>query len=84
MRAPCSAFRWIGQTWASCDRCGEPAWEHDFIEKSDTNSPPFDDPGVPKPWDAKLIGEWLMVEYISAFRARWLLKILIKAEKDKR
>jgi hypothetical protein len=25
---PCQGFRWIGQPFTSCDRCGMPAWEH--------------------------------------------------------
>lgn len=25
----CRGFRWIGQSFASCDGCGKPAWEHD-------------------------------------------------------
>jgi hypothetical protein len=25
---PCRGFRWIGQSFASCDRCGHPAWDH--------------------------------------------------------
>lgn len=24
----CPAFQWIGQSWASCDNCGKPFWEH--------------------------------------------------------
>lgn len=25
---PCEGFRWIGQPFSSCDRCGLPFWEH--------------------------------------------------------
>jgi hypothetical protein len=25
----CRGFRWIGQSFASCDGCGRPAWEHE-------------------------------------------------------
>jgi hypothetical protein len=25
----CRGFRWIGQSFATCDGCGKPAWEHD-------------------------------------------------------
>lgn len=28
----CGAFRWIGQAFTSCDRCGRPAWKHPGIE----------------------------------------------------
>jgi hypothetical protein len=24
----CPAFRWIGQSFATCDGCGEPYWDH--------------------------------------------------------
>jgi len=26
--ATCLAFHWIGQSFAHCDRCGQPYWEH--------------------------------------------------------
>jgi TIR domain len=26
---PCPGFQWIGQSFATCDRCGKPAWEHE-------------------------------------------------------
>jgi hypothetical protein len=25
----CESFRWVGQTFASCDNCGKPYWEPD-------------------------------------------------------
>jgi hypothetical protein len=25
----CPGFQWIGQSFATCDRCGKPAWEHE-------------------------------------------------------
>jgi hypothetical protein len=25
----CRGFHWIGQSFATCDKCGEPAWDHD-------------------------------------------------------
>jgi len=28
----CEGFQWIGQTLASCDRCGQPYWEHTHEE----------------------------------------------------
>lgn len=30
-REPCRGFRWIGQSFASCDGCGKPAWEHEGL-----------------------------------------------------
>jgi hypothetical protein len=27
-RAACPAFAWIGQSFAHCDDCGEPYWDH--------------------------------------------------------
>jgi hypothetical protein len=30
---PNHGFQWIGQTIASCDGCGRPAWEHEGIER---------------------------------------------------
>lgn len=29
----CRGFRWIGQSFATCDGCGRPAWEHDGIRR---------------------------------------------------
>jgi hypothetical protein len=26
----CGGFVWIGQSFAHCDECGDPFWEHDF------------------------------------------------------
>jgi hypothetical protein len=30
---PCPGFRWIGQPYTSCDRCGLPYWEHSHEER---------------------------------------------------
>jgi hypothetical protein len=30
---PCAGFQWIGQSFASCDRCGKPYWEHTHEER---------------------------------------------------
>lgn len=29
----CRGFRWIGQSFATCDGCGKPAWEHDGMSR---------------------------------------------------
>jgi hypothetical protein len=26
----CDGFKWIGQSFASCDDCGQPYWDHEF------------------------------------------------------
>ena len=30
----CLAFHWIGQTFASCNECGKPFWEHSHDARS--------------------------------------------------
>jgi len=35
----CRGFRWIGQSFASCDGCGKPAWEHDGILQHRAGTP---------------------------------------------
>ena len=30
-KSPCEAFSWIGQSFAHCDKCGLPYWEHTHI-----------------------------------------------------
>lgn len=38
---PCKGFRWIGQSWATCDGCGRPAWEHDGMSVLAEGFSPF-------------------------------------------
>jgi len=26
----CAGFEWLGQSFATCDGCGRPYWEHEF------------------------------------------------------
>jgi hypothetical protein len=41
-RTPCSnGFHWIGQSFAWCDRCGLPAWEHAGMAKLPDGASPF-------------------------------------------
>lgn len=48
---PCRAFRWIGQPFSSCDRCGKPAWEHDGEERLHDGASPFDPDELEfRPW----------------------------------
>lgn len=35
----CRGFHWIGQSWASCDNCGRPVWEHEGMWKLRTGMP---------------------------------------------
>lgn len=32
-RPVCEGFAWIGQSFAHCDRCGHPYWEHTHDEQ---------------------------------------------------
>lgn len=50
---PCRGFRWIGQSFATCDGCGKPAWEHDGMLMLRPGSSPFGDSDMDwevKPW----------------------------------
>lgn len=38
---PCRGFRWIGQSFKSCDGCGRPAWEHEGELRLRDGSSPF-------------------------------------------
>ena len=38
---PCAGFQWIGQSFASCDRCGLPYWEHGYEERLPEGAGPF-------------------------------------------
>ncbi len=54
-------FVWLGQPFTSCDRCGQPAWEHTGIDVPDPDL--FSDaPGGVRPW---LPGE------ADAIRRKW-------------
>lgn len=37
----CRGFRWIGQSFASCDGCGKPAWEHEGEMRLRDGAVPF-------------------------------------------
>lgn len=61
-RPACEWFRWIGQPFSSCDRCGRPAWEHRG-EETYAGSGPFD--------TAEPVGrEWEPGE-VKAIREKW-------------
>lgn len=40
----CRGFKWIGQSFASCDGCGKPAWEHEGIARIKQGGGPFGGP----------------------------------------
>lgn len=51
-RTPCAeGFHWIGQSFAYCDRCGLPAWEHEGYAELPEGTGPFGtDEWVLRPW----------------------------------
>lgn len=59
----CKGFQWVGQTFASCDGCGKPFWEHEFDTRAKPGSGPFDD----EPFDYVPISD----EQKAATRAKW-------------
>ncbi|MFJ2004786.1 hypothetical protein [Streptomyces chartreusis] len=58
----CEGFVWIGQPFTSCDRCGQPAWEHDGADVAVEGAGPFDTRRTVRPWGP---GE------ADAIRAKW-------------
>lgn len=58
----CEGFQWIGQPFTSCDRCGQPAWEHAGEEVPVEGAGPFDNRRTVRPWKP---GE------ADAIRAKW-------------
>lgn len=64
-RSPvCEGFRWIGQSFATCDRCGQPAWDHDGeeVRVPVEGAGPFDGEWTVRPWKP---GQ------ADAIRAKW-------------
>lgn len=49
----CRGFKWIGQSFASCDGCGRPAWEHEGMERHREGAPLTGEPGDYEvvPWE---------------------------------
>jgi hypothetical protein len=58
----CQGFVWIGQSFTTCDRCAQPAWEHDGEEVPSEDAGPFDTRRTVRPWKP---GE------ADAIRAKW-------------
>ena len=63
MTIACKGFQWVGQTFASCDRCGQPYWEHTHDSRM------REGPGVldADPWEYVPITD----EQKAACKARW-------------
>lgn len=40
---PCRGFQWVGQSFASCDGCGLPYWEHTHDTRMRDGAGPFDE-----------------------------------------
>jgi len=59
----CAGFQWIGQSFAHCDGCGRPYWEHTHDRQIQKDAGPFD------------LGGWVLVpitpEQADACRRRW-------------
>ncbi|MFE9127054.1 hypothetical protein ACFYOF_16815 [Streptomyces sp. NPDC007148] len=46
----CQGFVWIGQSFATCDRCGQPAWDHEGEEVPADGAGLLDDRRAVRPW----------------------------------
>jgi hypothetical protein len=47
----CEGFVWIGQPFTTCERCGQPAWEHAGEEVPADDAGPFDMRRTVRPWN---------------------------------
>ena len=59
----CRGFQWVGQSFANCNGCGQPYWEHDYDVHVKRDSGPFDDDW----WDYVPITD----EQKARVRAKW-------------
>lgn len=51
-KTPCAdGFHWIGQSFATCDMCGLPAWEHEGEARLVEDAGPFADQWEMRPWE---------------------------------
>lgn len=66
----CVGFAWIGQAVTSCDRCGRPAWDHDYMEHP--GAPFTNEPSTFEPWPGRIIRAWLHHGYIGQARSLYL------------
>ena len=58
----CEGFQWIGQPFTTCDRCGQPAWDHVGQDVPVDGAGPFDTRRTVRPWE---LGE------ADRIRAKW-------------
>ena len=72
MAESCPGFHWIGQPITSCDRCGRPAWDHDYDMRS--GGTPFGEL-VPVAWSRGAIATWEARDWISTERAAEMLRV---------
>ena len=75
MLTECKGFQWIGQPMSSCDRCGQPAWTHDFDERLARDASPFSDAWEYVPWPESVVGQWLADGRIDGKQASHLLAV---------
>lgn len=68
----CVAFAWIGQSFAYCDNCSRPAWEHDGYETTKGDPFTLTVPLRRARWKETHITSWLENGYISEERAEEL------------
>jgi hypothetical protein len=47
----CEGFQWIGQSFATCDRCGHPAWDHQGEDVAAEGAGPFDGRRTVRLWE---------------------------------
>lgn len=59
----CRGFQWVGQSFAHCDGCGQPYWEHTHDTRMRDGAGPFDE----DPFDYVLITD----EQKAACKAKW-------------
>ena len=59
----CKGFQWVGQSFASCEGCGQPFWEHTYDTRMRSGAGPFDD----DPFEYVLITD----EQKAACKAKW-------------
>jgi hypothetical protein len=70
----CQGFVWIGQPFTTCDRCGQPAWEHAGEEVPVEGAGPFDNRRTVRPWKP---GQ------ADAIRAKWAPEQAAAAQQPK-
>lgn len=75
MSEACEAFQWVGQSFAYCDRCSRPAWEHDGVATTRTDDPSVFGPLRRARWKPTHITSWIDAGYITEERAEEMRNI---------